>query len=70
MARRHSVVHGPLYSRMVALFHETGIKGKSCTCDYVSNHVMCVSVSLARLRNSIRIVRFSRLLRLLNPFTT
>jgi hypothetical protein len=49
-----------LYLRTVALIHEMGIKGKSCTCDSVSNHVMCVQVSLARLRNSIRIIRFSR----------
>jgi hypothetical protein len=31
-----------LYSRTVALISETGIKGKSCMCDSVSNHVTCV----------------------------
>jgi hypothetical protein len=49
-----------LYSRTVALIHETGIKGKSCTCDSGSNHMTHVSIYLARLRNSIRIVRFSQ----------
>jgi hypothetical protein len=41
-AQRRSVVRGPLYSRGVALIHNLGRKGKSCTCDAWSNHVTCV----------------------------
>jgi hypothetical protein len=42
MARHRSWFVDLLYLRTVALIHETGIKGKSCTCDSVSNHVTCV----------------------------
>jgi hypothetical protein len=37
-----TVIRVPLYSRMVALFHETQIKGKNCACDCVSNHKTCI----------------------------
>jgi hypothetical protein len=42
MAQRRSWFVDLLYSRTVALIHETGIKRKSCMCDFVSKHVMCV----------------------------
>jgi hypothetical protein len=42
MAQRRPWFVDLLYSRMVALIHETGIEEKSCTCDSRGNHMMCV----------------------------
>jgi hypothetical protein len=42
MAQHHPWFMDHLYSRPVALIHETGINAKSCTCDFGSNNVTCV----------------------------